>query len=57
LSTPALEILQDVLPCLRTGELAGIRKIWLLDREYDHGLMAKDWPGGTFRSKAPEWRT
>jgi len=35
LSTPALEILQAVLPCLRRRELAGIRKICLLDREYE----------------------
>jgi hypothetical protein len=35
LSTPAMEILQAVLPCLRRSELAGIRKISLLDREYE----------------------
>jgi hypothetical protein len=34
-STPVVEILEAVLPCLRSSELAGIRKIWLLDREYE----------------------
>lgn len=34
-STPVVEILEAVLPCLRPSELAGIRKIWLLDREYE----------------------
>lgn len=35
LSTPVVEIIEAVLPCLRTTDLAGIRKILLLDREYE----------------------